>query len=276
MPIKDNRLAILSYSAYSVWKQCPRRYYREKVLREPREEDKTLTIPGTIVHLAAENFLKTGNPQFFDPQVIAAAVLKHSTDKGVDLEKHYDSIEKATEFVQKCADSMYWFLDSNNFFQNKNFLSEIWFGTWDEPLMLSRNLATQGAPDLIQKNQNGTCILYDYKATWTAKNLDVDQLILYSIAAKIKLGLDISMASFFTLPTRQHHYYSFTKQQKVDLLERLQVAADKILAGDFPTTPNAKCERCPYYNSCEDATKGKIKVIKPDPTAFAGLPNVSL
>lgn len=261
MPIKDNKLVILSYSSFNVYSLCPSWYFREKVKREPTpEEDSSYNVPGLITHHAAERYLKDGNEDVFNPLVIQKAVANYSQKPKVDLVSAYGSIEKATDFTLKCVENMQRFLFSRELLSKKNFLCEQWFGSWDDPLMLSDNLATQGAADLIELNDNGTAILYDYKATWSTKNLNKDQLILYSIASEKRFGRPITMSSFFLIPQYKHNYFNFTDADKRGLVERMQTAADSILAGNFPTTPNKKCDRCPFFSSCQDAGKYKSEI----------------
>lgn len=257
MPIKNlpdgNKIVILSYSAFSIYKQCPHRYYREKILREKTgEEDLSYNIPGIIVHKAVENYLKTGDERFLSKPVIEAAVDKHSTDPQVDLIKAYGSIEKCKNFTMSCAQNIFCFLLTKQIRKRPHY-SEVWFGDWDNPLMLSPNLATQGAADLIEINQNGTGLLYDYKATWSTKNLNREQLILYAIAAERVFNVPISMAAFFLLPSNKQDFFHIDTTIKQNFINQLQEIANNILAlgENLPCTPSEKCERCPFASSCE-------------------------
>ena len=282
MPLKTlpdgKQIVILSYSAFSVYQQCPQRYYREKILREKTgEDDLSFNIPGTISHKATEVYLKSGDERIFESSVLNAAVEKHSHDPQVDLVKAYGSIDKAAEFTRLCAQNLQRFLVSRNI-RSKQFLSEEWFGNWDEPLMLSENLGTQGAPDLIEINPNGSAILYDYKATWSTKNLNKDQLILYCIASELKFNVKISMSAFYLLPANKHEYFNFTEQDKLNLKNRMQDAANNILmlGPDLPYTPNEKCNRCPYASSCKEKDKFIPKKFEPPKGDFGGFGTIDL
>ena len=259
MPIKhtDTKdVVILSYSAYSVYKQCPHKYYLEKILRmKVPEEDRSFTIPGLVVHEASERFLKEGDHSGFDANSINAKLEEFNKEEQVDLISAYGSIEKAQNFSQICAENLNKFLMARNI-PSKKFLTEAWFGTWEDPLFLSPNLATQGAPDLIEINENGSAILYDFKSTWSTKYLNKDQLKLYCIASEIKFGVKITMASFFLLPANKHEYFRFSDADKNQLVDEMQVAANQILTlgEDLPCTPSERCDRCQYFSTC---TAGK-------------------
>lgn len=276
MPIKDTprgKIVLLSYSSYSLYKQCPKRYHREKILREKIPDfDTSFTIPGTVTHKATEIYLETGNDQVFDPRVIEGGVIKHSKEEGVDLVKAYGSIEKCADFTKTCAENMYKFLIGRNI-RSKKFIYEKWFGTWEEPLMLTENVGILGAPDLIEINDNGSAILYDYKATWSDKNLNREQLLIYCIASELKFKTPIAMSSFFLIPRNMHRYFRFTDEDKQWMINTLQEAALNILSGNFPTTPNDKCERCPYFNDCPDRQlpKANVNIPVPPKSTFGGI-----
>lgn len=266
MPIKilnegienQKEICVLSYSSYSVYKQCPNRYYREKVLKEPLEKvDETYTIPGRIVHDAASYYFETGSLEKFNKDYLRAELEKNGELETVDYIKAYKSFDKALDLLYKSADNLQTFVETRD--RSAKLLSEQWFGTWEEPLVLSENLAIQGAADLIEVLPNGSALLYDYKTSYNTKNLSRDQLMLYAIAAKIKWGIDISMASFFMLPTNKQEYFSFTKEDKQDLLNQLQKTANEILTvrEKLAIKKNDKCKYCPFYDSCGASTLEK-------------------
>lgn len=52
-----------SYSSISTFKQCPHRYYRERVVKDiPKEPDSEAILYGVALHSAAEEFIKNGKP----------------------------------------------------------------------------------------------------------------------------------------------------------------------------------------------------------------------
>jgi CRISPR/Cas system-associated exonuclease Cas4 (RecB family) len=279
MPLKvsgEKKIVILSYSAFSVWQQCTMKYKREKIDREKIvTEDLSFTIPGKIVHNASEHYLKNWDERVFLPSVIESAVRRHNENPQVDLAKSHKSLPEAIEFVQRCAENMQKFFLTRQL-KGKEFISEGWFGDWDNPLMLSDNLATSGAADLIEKTVTGTGILYDYKATWSTKNLNRDQLIIYTIAAERKFGIPIGMAGFLLLPFGKTDYYSFTEHDKQDCINRMQAAADSILRGEFEEQPNPKCPYCQYYETCVKGKSFTPEVPKVPKGNFDGMTSFDL
>ena len=258
MPIKvvkegesEKEVVVFSYSSYSVYKQCPKKYYLRKCLKVPVVEDETFTIPGRIVHNAAGHYYDTGSFERFDPEFLRAELEKNSHIPTVNLEKGYGSFDKAYDLLKKSADNLKMFILTRE--QGKQFMSEKWFGVWNAPLYLSNNLAIQGAADLIELNPNGTALLYDFKTSWNMKSVSRDQLILYAIAAKLKWDVNVTMASFFLLPANKQNFFTFTDFDKQQLLNSMQQAANDILAQkeNLPAIKNDKCKFCPYYAQCE-------------------------
>ena len=262
MPVKiiqeengQREVCVLSYSSYSVYKQCPNRYYREKVLKEPLEKvDETYMIPGRIVHDSASYYFETGSLEKFDKEYLRTELENNGELETVDYVHAYGSFDKALDLLYKSADNLQTFVETRD--KSCKLMSEQWFGDWENPLYLSQNLALQGAADLIEIHPNGFATLYDYKTSYNTKNLSRDQLMLYAIAAKIKWGIDVSMASFFMLPTNKQMYYSFTVEDKQELLNQLQKTANEILTvrENLPIKKNDKCKWCPFYDSCGAST----------------------
>lgn len=269
MPIKvvtegnvQKEVCVLSYSSYAIYKQCPKRYYREKILKEkPVEKDETYTIPGRIVHNSAGHYFETGSYDQFDKDYLRSELEKMGSLPTVNYDKAYGSFDKALSLLLKSAENLMSFLMVRD--PTKRYLSEQWFGVWNAPLYLSGNLAIQGAADLIEVNPNGTAILYDFKTSWNTNNLSRDQLILYAVAAKRKWNIDVTMSSFFLLPTNKQNYYTFTDMEKQSLLNSFQKAADDVILrkDQLPETKNDKCKFCPFIETCS-ANKVENQVVK--------------
>ena len=258
MPLKvitegnvQKELCVLSYSSYSTYKQCPKRYYREKIKREVLEkQDETYTIPGRIVHDSASYFFEKGSLDKFAEKYLMDTLNEYGKLETVNYDKAYGSFDKAYNLLKKSADNLKNFLITRD--KEKRYLSEQWFGTWNDPLKISENLALQGASDLIELNSNGTAILYDFKTSWNTSNLSRDQLILYSIAVQYKWNIQATMCSFFLLPTNKQNYFTFTFDDKQLLLNNLQIAANRIITEKdaLPETKNDKCKFCPFFDDC--------------------------
>jgi hypothetical protein len=277
MPLKvvvengqQKEVCVLSYSSYSVYKQCPKRYYREKILKEqPVEKDETYTIPGRIVHNSASHFFETGSFDKFDKAFLQSELERMGALPTVNYVKAYGSFDKALNLLLKSAENLMLFLTGCD--PTNRYMSEQWFGVWNAPLYLSSNLAIQGAADLIVINPNNTAVLYDFKTSWNTNNLSRDQLLLYTIAAKLKWNIDVTMCSFFLLPTNKQNYFTFTDADRQELLNRLQIAANDIIVNKekLVTTKNDKCKFCPFVDTCEaNKVENEVKQLKEGAISF--------
>lgn len=70
-----------SYSSMSLFQQCPRKYYRMRVIKDIVEPPQAHLDYGTAVHKAAEEFVRDGKPlppkyELFQPQLEAMRQLK--------------------------------------------------------------------------------------------------------------------------------------------------------------------------------------------------------
>lgn len=274
MPIKDEKTVILSYSAYADYLDCPYKYNLKKIERiKPEKENITFTVPGTIIHPLGEKFIKTGEFSTTKEDILNE-LIEYDSKVGVNIAEAYGSMDKALDFTYNSLMNLYKFLLGVRHNGNK-FMSEVFFGSWENPVHLINNLYTLGAADLVVDNKNGTSILYDFKTTWVEKNLKIEQLLLYKLVYEKVYNKNIKMCSFFLLPSNRQVYYTFTKENEDRLLNRMDTAAKAILKRDFPKVESNKCLRCPYFkNICnsdfKDTPKKEIQYKKLD------IPTVSL
>ena len=139
-----------SYSSLSLFKQCPRKYYRLKVVRDIVEPDAEHLIYGKEVHKAAEEYGRDGVPipakyGFIKPHVDALMQ--------IDGEKYFEFEMGLTKDKQACG------------FNDK---SAWWRGIADFMVMAA-------------ESSNG--FIVDYKTGKSARFADISQLEILSLAA---------------------------------------------------------------------------------------------
>lgn len=151
-----------SYSGINLFKQCPKKYYRLKIVKDIVEPPQEHLLYGTAVHLAAEEYVRDGTP-------IPAkyGFIQEQLDKLVAIEgtKYCEYEMGLTREFEPCG------------FNDK----EAWW---------------RGIADLIIINGD-RAYLVDYKTSKTAKYADTGQLQLLSLALfkhfpevkKVKAGL---------------------------------------------------------------------------------------
>lgn len=151
-----------SYSGISLFKQCPKKYYHLKVVKDIVEPPQEHLLYGTAVHKAAEEYVRDGTPipekyAFIKPQI--DALIK------IEGEKHCEYEMGLTKDLQPCG------------FKSP----DVWW---------------RGIADLIII-KGDKCFLVDYKTSKSSKYADTGQLELLSLAIfkhfpqvkKVKAGL---------------------------------------------------------------------------------------
>lgn len=136
-----------SYSSISTFQQCPRKYYRLRVVKDIKEPEAEHLIYGTEVHKAAEEYMRDGTEipakfAFIKPQL---DILR--TIEGERLCEHKMALNRELDACDYFAEDVWW----------------------------------RGIADLIVLSGK-TAYLVDYKTGKSAQYADTKQLELLSLA----------------------------------------------------------------------------------------------
>lgn len=244
-------MIVLSASGWMTYKQCPKKYEYSRIIRVKSDliEDHSNAIPGSTVHEAAENYLKTFDDSWFSAEAIKSIFDSVTSKPECDLSKYPGGPEKAWEMTLLCAKNLHMFLLGQDL-KGKKFYTEFNIGTWKEPCVINNDLGLMGASDLLVPAFD-KYVLYDYKATYQRKNVDPDQLKLYKLAVEKILGVSIPMVGFLFIPLSLPQYYSFNDTEMKFFLDKLFKAVDLIQKGSFEKKPSQKCDNCKYRDMCK-------------------------
>lgn len=139
-----------SFSRIKAFKQCPKQFYHEKVIKQYPFKETDATIYGTAFHEAAEEYIRDGKPlpeRFLYSKDALDALAKKEGEKLVEYEMGL------TADLKPCG-----FNDEG-----------VWF---------------RGIADLIILNkETATCWVIDYKTGRNARYADKGQLELMALAA---------------------------------------------------------------------------------------------
>lgn len=151
-----------SYSSMSTFQQCPRKYYRLRVVKDVKEPEAEHLIYGTEVHKAAEEYVRDGKEipakyDFIKPQIDALMVIE-----GDRYCEHKMGLTKELDACEFFAPNVWW----------------------------------RGIADLLIVNADNAYLI-DYKTGKSAQYADTKQLELLSLAVfrhfpqvkRIKAGL---------------------------------------------------------------------------------------
>ena len=212
-----------SYSSLSLFKQCPRKYYRLRVTKDIIEPDAEHLIYGKEVHKAAEDYGRDGTPipskyGFIKPHI--DSVLE------IEGEKYFEYEMGLTKDKQACGfrDEAAW-----------------WRGIAD--FMVMPKDGTQG-------------FIVDYKTGKSARYADTSQLEILSLAAfahfphitKIKAGLLFLVSEeFLTVTVDRLHLNEIWSKWDIPT-SRLEKAFESVV---WNASPNFTCRKWCPVTDCE-------------------------
>jgi len=210
-----------SYSSISIFKQCPRKYHRLKVVKDIKEPEAQHLIYGTEVHKAAEEYVRDGKEipakyGFIKPQIDALLV--------IDGARHCEIKMGLTRELDACE-----------FFDPK-----VWWRGIADLLIVVGDMA----------------YLIDYKTGKSAQYADTKQLELLSLAVfrhfpevkRIKAGLLFVVSKEFVQSS-----YALDGQQQgwtdwLGVIDKLESCYDNDV---WNAKPNFTCRKFCPVKDCE-------------------------
>jgi hypothetical protein len=203
-----------------MFKQCPQKYYRMRVLKDIKEPESEAMRYGTDVHKAAEDFIKDGTPipekyAFLRPSVEAL-----KARPGTHLCEYKMGL---TRDLEPC----------------EFFSKDVWW---------------RGIADLIIIN-GSKCFLVDYKTSKSSKYADTKQLELLSLAIfkhfpqvkKIKAGLLFLVVNDFV--TREYENDEGKGKAWLQWLDATHTLETCMAVDVWNAKPNFTCKNfCPVID----------------------------
>jgi len=213
-----------SYSSINTFKQCPKKYYHTRVIKDTPEPTSQAMLYGKQVHKAAEDYVRDGKPiqeAFLYIKEFIDGIL--ASFKGEVLCEHRLGI---TEDLEPCG-----------FFDDK-----VWY---------------RGIVDLlIIDKENKQAVIIDYKTGKNPQYADVNQLELMTLAVfkhfpeveNVKAGL-----YFFTKTQLIKETYDKTKEPDLwaKWLEQVNELKSCYDNDVWNPKPNFSCSRFCPVESCE-------------------------
>ena len=212
-----------SYSAIKLYENCPLRYYRQRVLKEVKDEDNQYTIYGSRVHEALEKRLRDNEE-----------LPKDSV--------HYEPLVQAIERTVG---------DGELFVEKQMTLTENLEPTdWFAPDAWFRGMLDV----LIVKGT--TAVVMDWKTG--KRKPDFDQLELFALLTwKMYPDVDKVKASFVWLKDMAMDHEVYHRSQSNELwakhMARIRRIYDSLENDNWPARPSGLCRFCPCYSNCDYA-----------------------
>jgi hypothetical protein len=216
-----------SYSSLDLFKQCPQKYYRLRVLKDVKDPPAEHLNYGLAVHKAAEDYIGKGVPI---PEKYVA-ILKTSLDRLIAMEgeKHCELRLGLTQGLEPCG----------------FFAPDVWW---------------RGVADLIIIKDDSAYVV-DYKTGKSSKYADTKQLELLSLAVfkhfpqvkKIKGGLLFVVANDLIKANYEQDKAGVYWTKWLEDTGRLEAA---ITNDVWNAKPNFTCRQyCPVHD-CQHNGKG--------------------
>jgi hypothetical protein len=216
-----------SYSSLDLFKQCPQKYYRLRVLKDVKDPPAEHLNYGLAVHKAAEDYIGKGVPI---PEKYVA-ILKTSLDRlnAMEGEKHCELRLGLTQGLEPCG----------------FFAPDVWW---------------RGVADLIIIKDDSAYVV-DYKTGKSSKYADTKQLELLSLAVfkhfpqvkKIKGGLLFVVANDLIKANYEQDKAGVYWTKWLEDTGRLEAA---ITNDVWNAKPNFTCRQyCPVHD-CQHNGKG--------------------
>lgn len=215
-----------SYSSISLFQQCPRKYYRLRVVKDIVEPPQAHLDYGTAVHEAAEKYIRDNEP---------------IPEKFAFIKPHLDVL-KALPGEKLCEHEMGLTRD----FKPCRF---------DDPGVWFRGIA-----DLMIVNGSDARLI-DYKTSKSSQYADIKQLELLALAAfkhfpnikRIKAGLVFLVASDLVKADFDADLQDSGWQKWLPEIERLEKSFETDV---WNPKPNFTCKKFCYVTDCEHNGKG--------------------
>jgi CRISPR/Cas system-associated exonuclease Cas4 (RecB family) len=220
-------VATWSYSSLSLFKQCPRKYYRLKVVKDIVEPTTEHMTYGLEVHKAAEDYGKDGTPIPAKYEYIKSYI---DTLIGFPGEKLYEHKMGLTRELEPC-----------------DFMAgHVWW---------------RGIADFLAVSDDGNAILVDYKTGKSARYADTAQLELLALAIFAHFPIvDTVRAGLLFVVSKEFIEIELNRAHQQELWEKWVKETDRLDKcfeyGTWNPNPNFTCRKfCPILD-CEHNGRG--------------------
>jgi len=244
--IKDFEPKFLSYSQFSMYKECPLQYKYKYLLNVPTPESHALSF-GTTIHDTLRDF----HLALMFGEVTSEKLMEMYERNWIPLgyidEEHrnlrFESGKKLLkDYYEKYAGSKVKPIAIEKPFNLK--IGEIKFF---------------GRIDRIDPLQNGEVEIIDYK-TGNAKDQKYvdkdDQVTFYAMGAKEALGMEPKKLSLYFVESGEKISTTRSEEQFESKKKEVKEVVGSIKAGDFKADPGMHCSWCDYKDICPFVYRG--------------------
>ena len=226
-----------SPSSWTLWKECPHKYYLRKIDRKEQrfaERDPALAklaVPGLFVDRMLQLWLYRNSLHDKDwlqdnMRMVWSMVCNEMNPKWASTEEEAETRDEATQGLQTAVEMLSELRpDRYDLLIQPSFLEQI-----------SRNLGITGAADLLLVERDRQAgLLIDFKNAHRRERMTRDQLIIYQIGLTRKLSVKVERAGYLLYNPRlqQWKWFKISTAQEEKLLVKLEEATEDVEAARF-------------------------------------------
>ncbi|MFN7160254.1 MAG: RecB family exonuclease [Candidatus Gracilibacteria bacterium] len=247
----------LSYSALSMYEQCPKMYEFRYIEKLPSRQNGAMSY-GTSIHNTLYKFLipllpkDTSQTSLFDEQIIPDMSLSRLLEL---LDENW------SEFGYN--DRKFMFTKKREAMELLTKWHEKYNGNFGNPILLETKFTVScgeytitGRFDRIDLLPDGSVHIIDYKTgkLRTQKDVDEDsQLSMYALAVKQTLGLPVGRLSLYFVTQDQEIITMRSEDSLTDFARGVEKIGTSIDQKYFPATPSkVQCTYCDFASVCSD------------------------
>lgn len=241
---KNKTFKKLSFSKIDTFNRCPLKFKFKYIYKIPSPESHASNF-GTSIHNTLKQFydhLMKGNEVFLE--LMQNLYEKNWISQGYESKAHENARKKKGYEIL-----------TNYYKENsKNWIVPIFI---EKPFNLKiADYTLTGRIDRIDKIEDDTCEIIDYKTGKLKKNINLKkdlQLSIYALAGQNAYNLPISKLSLYYLENNKKVHTERTNEQLDKACAEIQSLANKINEGNYKATPGHDCQYCEYRRICNKA-----------------------
>lgn len=237
---------MLKLSPYSIgiYQQCPRRYkyhYVDGLIRQYRKPWPWLTM-GENVHAVLSDFLRIVPVEKRTLGTMEDLLRK----KWAENRERFANMEEERQWREKALAQLRRFVETERIDVLPFMLERFHEAPVTEDLILS------GRIDRIDRVDDGSIHIIDYKTGNMPEKVDSFQLLLYVLILSRTLSYPVSKASYLYLADGMWHTFPITDDGMQDARSRvLEVARQIKHENNYPEAVSSLCQFCDFLEICD-------------------------
>lgn len=243
-----------------IFRQCPRRYkyhYVDGLYELYRKPQPHFTM-GEHVHAALSAFLsRTNRDRTFE------ALEKLFRNRWNTNREGFETREQENKYKDLALHQLRWFYDT------QNVAAQPYMVEAPHQVSLSPGLTLMGRVDRVDRCEDGSFHIIDYKTGKTRKDSDNFQLLAYAVLLNRKFKANISRVSYLFL---NGDGWRSIEPRAADLdrtQAQLFAIRDEITAEqEYPARPSALCRWCDFTELCDVRSEPDWDYEPPDDSPF--------